>query len=956
MEEDAIDPFSSESLWQLSRFTLQSLQPLEPLPWASDLSDPVEGPFQNPLKLFEKDDSTAFPLDLFANDGFVLNPPSETTDTSSEDQTTEASVCDSDSPDTTEDLWSLAQIGEISGSNVTLRSWETCRDPSFREPISAYFSESGARGFDAALAHQATKSGLEDSGRLVRTDVFLRALFQAGLGWESMFFRYNGQQRTFEKQLRDIRITGVSLPLLDGVIQPLLRCGGHMHRLRDFVRLNPITPKKPSVMSTLASAIAVVLYTLERQLSSRSAQTVSLLQIMGLFQRPAELVGALADMVGAADKSLQEAHVISIILKKVDHFSQVLPWAAALLYELVARVIAPWLSIVEAWIGLCEGTSAMAEVITDRASFVEVEEQQDLAKSKAVPKNAVYNFRPDMIPSFIPAEQALQMFESGRSLRLLKWSHPDHPIANPRVLKNALPPKLHCAMTWIDIERIQSRALDYERKLRAEIQRFNRGDPAADGEELEPMVHDSFEEQKKAIVHNTFEMFEIDDEQQITDALARPSSVEKDSLSKLVDSEEETTSQQLERHNTRFGPELPSALYLSLAPVLSSQALLIDFSCLHLLFKEHKLRIHLTVQWRFHLLGDGSFASLLSHSLFDPEMESGERKAGVVRSSVHTGLRLGSRDTWPPASSELRLVLIGLLNECHAEGTGDVEILDSMHLKREKQLPGGLSFAIRELTAEEIIKVKNPNAIEALDFLRLQYKPPDALDAVITPRSLNRYDRLFKHLLRLLRMVSVVKGLVRDSTARGSLSGTTRNLFQKFRIDAQHFVLAFSDYSFHVGVGSNWQRFQDILTRIEACLDCGDIDGTIEAAQSVPRLRDYHEDVLDQILFALFLSRRHIQAAKLLEEIFGTVLAFAPLSRLEGSSGIRHENEASAAQLYILFRKQVAAFVGYLRTLDGGKAASSKSYVRSGSAFAASVAPTSIFEHLLARLDVKQYY
>lgn len=40
MEEQGdygIHPFSGEHLWRLSRFTLQSLQPLEPLPWNEQL-------------------------------------------------------------------------------------------------------------------------------------------------------------------------------------------------------------------------------------------------------------------------------------------------------------------------------------------------------------------------------------------------------------------------------------------------------------------------------------------------------------------------------------------------------------------------------------------------------------------------------------------------------------------------------------------------------------------------------------------------------------------------------------------------------------------------------------------------------------------------------------------------------------------------------------------------------
>jgi hypothetical protein len=451
---------------------------------------------------------------------------------------------------------------------------------------------------------------------------------------------------------------------------------------------------------------------------------------------------------------------------------------------------------------------------------------------------------------------------------------------------------------------------------------------------------------KQEELAEVFELFNINDEKCVSGVIANQESLSKDKLSGLIHQARGFTPAD---DDGRFGPDLTSGLYLSLAPVVSSQALLIDFSCLHHLFKEHNVRHHLNLQWRFQLLGDGSFVWRLSNSLFDAEMESGERKAGIMRSGVHTGLRLGSRDTWPPASSELRLVLIGLLGDCYF-GEPDPETQD-----KDSELPGGMSFAIRELTPDEIERCKDPNAIEALDFLRLQYKPPEVLETIITARSLNKYDRVFKHLLRLLRMVSVAKGLIRDSTVRGSLSGDTRNVFQKFRIDAQHFVLAVSDYCFHVGVGSTWRRLQETLDRIERCLERGDIDGTIEAAHSVPRLRDYHEDILDQMLFSFFLSKRHAQAAKLLDSIFSTILAFSPLSRADGLSGLRHESEGSVLHLYATFRKQTAAFLSYLRGLDSGKA-SSKPLNRSGGFFASRAESTSVFEHLRVRLDWKEYY
>jgi hypothetical protein len=109
------------------------------------------------------------------------------------------------------------------------------------------------------------------------------------------------------------------------------------------------------------------------------------------------------------------------------------------------------------------------------------------------------------------------------------------------------------------------------------------------------------------------------------------------------------------------------------------------------------------------------------------------------------------------------------------------------------------------------------------------------------------------------------------------------------------------------------------------------------------------------MLFALLLSKRNAQIAKLLQNLFDTILTFAPLSRMDGMRGVRHESEITVSQLYTTFRKQTSTFVAYLRSLDGGKA-SSKLFGRSGTAFASRTEPTSVFANLLSRLEMKKYY
>ncbi|KAL4978431.1 Spc98 family-domain-containing protein [Aspergillus desertorum] len=950
-EEYGADPFSSDGLWRISKFTLNSVQPLEPLPWDKKLPDILEGIFRSPFDIFEKEDTELHPLDIFGANLFEPSVFSESIiDTSSDDQQ-ETTISTQDIDDEHENLWNIESI-EARQINHVPRSWEKYHDRHFREPPSAYFSESGAKGYDAALEHQNEHGVTGYPKRIVRNDVFFQSLFRLGLGWSSMLFQYNEQQQKFEKAVKDIRISGVSAVALSGILDEILQCGNNMQRIRSFIGRVPTAAAEPSAMSAFSTAASVIVYTLEKQLLNNSKHISSVLQIRSLFQRCGELVGALANMMDAVERAGSEARIISFVFKLAAHYAHIYGPMESLFREIVFKVAQPWLTYVESWIGFRPETSASIEILTSGRSFVSVKKCEGKGN---LPSQERYDYAylPEQMPSFVPPDQAHLIYETGRSLRLLKRSHPHHPLAGnqPRIDT----PKLACAGNWAELERIQIKARDYEARLRTEVLKYNRN-----GLHEHETTIDKPESTEPKDLPDAFNLFDLDDDRNTTGLLADDASLERAKLGQLLDEAEHAAGEQTGRLETNFAPEVTSSLYLSLAPLLSSQALLIDFSCLHLLFKEHNLRDHLSLQWRFQLLGDGYFTSRLSQSLFDSEMESGERKTGVVRSGVHTGLRLGNRDTWPPASSELRLVLMGILNECYssenASGSGNPEF------EKEKELPGGLSFSIRELTEAEIAKCKNPNGIEALDFLCLRYKPSNILEAIITQRSLRKYDQLFKQLLRLLRMVSVVKGLIRDSTARFSLSGDTRNILQKFRIDCQHFILALSDYSFHLAIGSSWQCFQDTLYQIEKCLDRGDIDGTIEAAHSIPRLRAYHEDTLDRMLFALFLSKRHVEVARLLDGIFDTILKFAPLSRIDWTHGVRHESEAMVKRLYAVFRKQTTAFVGYLRSLDGARGAAAASSAKAwgreiaGTAFAARGVPANVFDHLLVRLDMKRYY
>ena len=138
-------------------------------------------------------------------------------------------------------------------------------------------------------------------------------------------------------------------------------------------------------------------------------------------------------------------------------------------------------------------------------------------------------------------------------------------------------------------------------------------------------------------------------------------SLARDRLSSILNSYFDPNSNKPQEKDSIFSPPISLIPLLSFNPIIAAQGRIVNGTCMRMFFNSHKLRDHLSLQRSFHLLGNGVFSSRLSHALFDPELESAERHRGVARSGGIMGLRLGGRDTWPPASSELRLALMGVL-------------------------------------------------------------------------------------------------------------------------------------------------------------------------------------------------------------------------------------------------------------------------------------------------------
>ena len=606
--------------------------------------------------------------------------------------------------------------------------------------------------------------------------------------------------------------------------------------------------------------------------------------------------------------TIQTARSDEDLLSKLYSFVQELEhsstWIRQMAFRILAHASRPWLESVRIRIGLqaefdfgsrnsCGNLVKLSE---------EVRNDEDGKEAPGIDLDSVSG----SMPSFINNEEAQTILETAVGLRLLQIHIPEHPLGRPEALTSVELPSLEWRFSWQDIERIQTQAKVYESNLLDVIREFNISKSTVQASCVD---NDTLEQESMGPFGVSIETVQEDFDLSVL-SLEKPppaSGSDGDRLSETVDYCITLGVENTEDEVALFTPPLSLVTLLSFSPILTAQARLINQACLRLLFKEHKLQLHFSLQHRYHFFGDGIFVSRLSHALFNPELQTAERCKGQSRSGISgvSGLKLGSRDNWPPASSELRLVLMGILSESYYHN-----LHPDSTLPHRAELPGGLSFAIREMDEDELQRCLDPDSIEAMDFLRLQYRPPPPLDVVITVSSLIKYDSIFKLLLRAVRMMFVINQLHRGNFGRPTHSYGT--VTQRFTMEAHHFVSATCGYFFD-GVTYNWAIFERKLGKIERDLDAYDT-GDVE---SIHLLRNYHDKILDRIMFALILRKRQEQVMKLLEEIFSLILRFASSLRIDMTDKVEgHEKEKAVMEIYETFRKKVRIFISVCRGLS----------------------------------------
>jgi hypothetical protein len=797
-----------------------------------------------------------------------------------------------------EDIWQVALDLGPANKDILFYTWEQFEKSQPVETRTAYITERGPEAFDAAL--QAHNSSVT-AGKVLKGNVLLQSLWNLGLGRSSILFQFNTKLKSFEPTVSEGRASGVSLRTAQSFIAQFIHTGNTFLYLRSFAERTFSSTKSIPARVALATAVSSVLSSLEEQLGRQSCGIKSLIQLQHQFSKPREILLHISRMVDATKHAKTNEQLASILHHRLLELEDGDGDIRQLSSRIVSEVANPTLELLAEWMGTMKEQEMIP--VASRNSFVTVD------AASLDDGQPDYTYRSEMMPRFILPEDGNTIFETGLSLRFLKAQHPDHPLVR---LHNTeiYPPQFEWAFGWQDIEAISSKAKMYENRLRQSLLAYSSGshsdaNATRNGKDELPLTEERQTTDLQAYFEESIRHLEGPPKQPVSSLPDEVQLLMEDMLNTSLEA----------RSHSEFCPPLALTSSLSFRPLITAQAKLVNAATLRLFYRSHQLRHHLTLQRQYHLLGDGVFSSLLATALFDPERESAERHKGQMRSGVHMGLQLGSRTSWPPASSELRLALRGVLSESYYSSSLYHSLLLSgeqgqsnttVNGRDNDELPGQLNFAIRNLTEVEQEKVMDPDALSALDFLRLQYVPPNPLNLVITSAALDRYDLIFKFLLRLLRMLFVIAHLPHQFPDLES---------RQIKLEAHHFVTMLAGYVFQSGIDGHWQEFEDFVATLEKRIDEEDAAGEYgtNVTEGIASLRDAHEKCLDSIMFSLFLRKRQRKILALVDEIFDHILLFAKMQQPDAKV------EESVKEVYSKLRGKIRVFLSVCRSLTGKK-------------------------------------
>lgn len=734
------------------------------------------------------------------------------------------------------DVWNLDHASFEAPKISNLCTWEAFDGKSVANAQhTAFVSEAGQAAFDAL-------NGTTNKEGVLPQDYTLRALCSLAHGRSSTLFHWNEEIKSFATVLPGVSTSGTSHMCAQSLTNNLIEMGTSIVRLREFGSSTYSSRNVCSAMIAMQNSIVSVLEAIDEVMCRELRVVRSLLQLQQRIVQPQQLLAMLGLLVESVRDCNTDESIISALSDCIHSLVQTNEEYSAVLQAFLARVSVPWLERLSVNLGLRRTNSAvlgMSNTTQDADEFT----REDHAFLDDIDIDLVRETKiaVTLLRELSPNHPLLGSFSSGADSSLESLTNPDSSLEHTKELAQRYEAR---------IVRQMKDGIMTEQNAPANVA----AKPEMDDHRPDERSQEIYINDLTGLMSQTIG----ERHQQVPDELRNLA---------ILALQEDPFSRQ--GHGLALSTSVNKTPLERVRPFVRTQNRLINGVLLRQLLRDHHLRQQLETQKQFQLLGSGDFVSRLSTALFSLDVQSAERRRGVIPTGEIMGLRLGSssEQRWPPASSELRLTLAGVLEESQglkiaaSESRGD-------HTS-------ALSFAIRELPEEEIDRVLDVHSVHALDFLRLQYVPASPLDAIFTPNIIQQYDAVFRFLLKLLRQIHVVKSLPRRKA--GSHGDATNEKLIQFSNESHHFVSVLMAHSMELGINAPWRVLMTSIGQLEQALQDEDSAGEIgtKAMVGIQGLKQMHEACLDRIRSRLLLKRKQVKLRTAIEAVFTATLQCA---------------------------------------------------------------------------------
>lgn len=829
------------------------------------------------------------------------------------------------------------------------KAWEDFNDGLTLAHRPMFISEAGSAAYDRLLAEPEDFLNMKNAEvPVVEQTAYLSALLQLALAQDSRLFRREPNTTTFVPVLGRMRIAGYSALIIEELEKESAACGKAMLDLASFAKR--IYNKRASrCIVAFASAITRTIQLVHEAVILNTSPPKSILQLQHIIRNIAAVLRPFQKVSREMNTSSTDEEMLTILYNYASLSDNDESYARDVSRELLQTISRSWIEFMEEWMGTANETGVLLSKtdVGSRKGFIAVVAETVTDDFGREAEDVDYRLVQSGLPEFLPNDIAQSLLQAGRNLRFIRSFHPAHLLARQEAVVSQRPPKVQWVYCWADVLELAQEVKSYRERLVAAIANYDTAaippqtelSDAADVLQFFGASQDELEKRFAASMQLLSQPAQTNKDCDVMGDIIRCRLVSESSP--VVNADEE--------------PHWALLPALSFGSLALAQAQVVGRECIKLMFDKHNLLGHLQLQRSFQLLGNGMFCSRLSHALFDPDLEASERQRGVAREGGVIGLRLGGRDTWPPASSELRLALMGVLKESHMNETDSAW---KYTFRDTQEMPGDLSFAVRDLSEEEIAKCMDADSLEALDFLRLSYTSPPELQAIITPMHLLQYDKIFKLLLRVLRMLYVTNVIFRDVNLGWGRFSFVNNVRYRFVRESQHAVSCIASYFLDVGVAGPWASFERSLANIRADLDkpfAAEI--TASSVTGPEHIQELHSAMLQQITQNLFLRKRQVPILELVEGLFTCILKYKKYIRLEDLGRLEEVRALQTPEgLYQDLKQHLQMFLVVCRQLSDKAKASSAKKAEESERDEQGISGAGKLEQLLTKLDFYDYY